>query len=71
MKNEAFAAYYNNMPRTGRQHIKMRDKIVSACSVSTHVFYNWVRGITQIPHHLHQSIAETTGKDRDELFPTQ
>ncbi len=71
MKNEAFATYYNSMPRIGRQHVKMRDKIVAACAVSTHVFYNWVRGITKIPLHLQDKIVETTGKDRNELFPEQ
>lgn len=69
MKNQAFSAFYYSVSRFNREHLRVRNKIVEACEVSSSVFYNWTKGVTSVPKHHQKTIAEVTGKEISELFP--
>jgi len=50
---------YQNLPR--HQRVIKRNEVTSKCQVSTHVFYNWLHGKTEIPHLAIPVIEEVFG----------
>ncbi len=60
---------YNKIPRTNKEKIKIRNKLVTKCGISTSIFYNWLRGATEIPELAKPVISEVMKIPMSELFP--
>ena len=69
MYGNQFKTAYMNLPRVDKHNVKIRNKIVSKCEISTAIFYNWLKGFTPVPHWAKPSIAEILNKPVNELFP--
>ena len=69
MTNSNFKLAYMNLSRVDKYHVKIRNKIVHECKISTQIFYNWVKDITPVPHWAKPIIAEIMDKPQSELFP--
>jgi len=71
MKNHVFVQRYKLLPRADRKYAKIRDMIISKCQVTKSIFYNWQQGITKIPDHYENQIAEIMNIPQSELFPSE
>ena len=69
MVNNKFQDAYMDLSRRNKHHIKVRTKIENACKISTPIFYNWLKGITPVPHWAKGSIAAIFNMQKEELFP--
>jgi len=69
MQNFKFKNAYLSIPRIDKRSIKTRDKIVNECKISTTIFYNWLKGITPVPHWAKPIISKIMEKEQTELFP--
>jgi len=69
MSNQTFNDLYMTISRKDKHHIKVRNKIVTDCKISTPVFYNWIKGITAIPHWAKPIICEIMKMPHSVLFP--
>jgi hypothetical protein len=61
--------FYMNLSRKDKYHVKVRNKIVTECKISTTIFYNWLKGLTSVPHWARPIIAEIMDVPLSELFP--
>jgi hypothetical protein len=68
MKTIKLYDVYMNLPRKEGYHVKIRDRIVFDCKISTYVFYNWINGITIIPPLAKPIIANILELPESELF---
>ena len=71
MNKSQFQITYMSLPRTNKNHIKIRNKIISACGVSSAIFYNWLKGLTQVPPLAQKEISKILNKSQCELFPIE
>lgn len=69
MNTNNFEDAYMNLSRKNKYHIKIRTEIEKACQISTAIFYNWLKGITPVPHWAKGRIAEILKMPESELFP--
>ncbi len=67
--SKEFKTYYMSLPRTDRNHVILRNNVVSECKISTTIFYNWLKGLTPVPHWAKPIIAKVFGVPVSELFP--
>ncbi len=71
MTNNTFKIAYMSLPRMDKRNVKLRNKIVTECKISTPIFYNWVKGITPVPHWAKPIISEIMQIPQTELFPNE
>jgi len=69
MNSQNFNDVYMNLSRKDKFHIKVRNEIVTKCRISTSIFYNWMKGITPVPHWALPVISDILNKPVNELFP--
>lgn len=69
MSSNEFEDVYMGLSRKNKFHIKVRTKIENACKITTPIFYNWLKGITPVPHWAKGSISEILELPQEELFP--
>jgi len=71
MKKNDFKNYYMSLPRADKYNVKKRNQIVNECKISTPIFYNWVKGITPVPHWAQPIISKILGVPVEELFAVE
>lgn len=68
MQNQKLYDAYMSISRKNKEYLQVRDRIIKECKISSHVFYNWIKGITPVPHWAKPRICEVLGIPESVLF---
>lgn len=59
---------YNNLPRTKNGRFKIRNQICNELNISVAIFYNYLKGVTPVPHLAKPIIAKLLNFEEREVF---